>query len=303
MEKKSVKSDKMHTEEKKDGFFFLKKEIFDLLKTRSLSEESDQTPSETPSEAPPETPSEIQPSSRASFASLYFKYKFVARYKSFDDFYRDNYYEILYGKLPNPPDFKNVSKTCLDRIKLICDIFGIILECFKTEKNHYYMTANVVSLFQFIKNTIDFKYRSQIRKKSADIKIEDLTALREGYHNALESCKCNSCIIERALRYFDEKTGCPPYDNYVQLSEHMANILKDFEMSYRVKLSDHEKYYLGRELEYIYNYTFYPRFYDCCMEKIIEYLDKNNIPYGKSKEEEFMEELNPAISRTHQDKT
>lgn len=113
MEKKSVKSDKMHTEEKKDGFFFLKEEIFDLLKTRSLSEESDQTPSE------------IQPSSRASFASLYFKYKFVARYKSFDDFYRDNYYEILYGKLPNPPDFKNVSKTCLDRIKLICDILAL----------------------------------------------------------------------------------------------------------------------------------------------------------------------------------
>ena len=28
MEKKSVKSDKMHTEEQKDGFFFLKNEIF-----------------------------------------------------------------------------------------------------------------------------------------------------------------------------------------------------------------------------------------------------------------------------------
>ena len=237
MEKKSVKLDKMDTEENIDRFLFLKNEILDLLKTRSLSEESDQTPPQTP------------PSSRTSFASLQFKYKFVARYKSFDDFYRDNYYEILYGELQDPPEFKNVSKTCLDRIKLICKIFGIILECFKTEKNRYYMTANVVSLFQFIKNTIDFKYRSQIRKKSTDIKIEDLTALREGYHNALESCKCNSCIIERALRYFDEKTGCPPYDNYVQLSEHMANILKDFEMSYHVKLSDHEKYYLGRELE------------------------------------------------------
>ena len=37
MEKKSVKSDKMHTEEKKDGFFFLKKKFLIFLKTNSLS--------------------------------------------------------------------------------------------------------------------------------------------------------------------------------------------------------------------------------------------------------------------------
>ena len=64
---------------------------------------------------------------------------------------------------------KNVSKTCLDRIKLICDIFGIIFECFKTEENHYYMTPDVVSLFQFIINTINMNYGSQIRERSTDI--------------------------------------------------------------------------------------------------------------------------------------
>lgn len=281
MEKKSVKSDKMHTEEKKDGFFFLKKEIFDLLKTSSLSKELEPIPS----------------------AAINPKYRFVVRYKSFDDFYRDNYYETRHGKLPNPPDFKNVSKTCLDRIKLICDIFGIILECFKTEENHYYMTPDVVSLFQFIINTIDMNYGSQIRERSTDIGNEDLTALREGYYNALESCEYDYYIIEKALKYFDEKTGCPPYDNFVQLSEHISNILKDFETRHRVKLLDHEKYYLGRELADIYQYIFYPRFYDCCMERIKEYLDKNNISYEKSEEEKFMEWLNSARLRTHQDKT
>ena len=281
MEKKSVKSDKMHTEEKKDGFFFLKKEILDLLKTNSLSKELDPIPSKA-----------INP-----------EYRFVVLYKSFDDFYRDNYYEIQYGKLPNPPDFKNVSKTCLDRIKLICDIFGIIFECFKTEENHYYMTPDVVSLFQFIINTINMNYGSQIRERSTDIGNEDLTALREGYYNALESCEYDYYIIEKALKYFDEKTGCPPYDNFVQLSEHISNILKDFETRHRVKLLDHEKYYLGRELADIYQYIFYPRFYDCCMEKIKEYLDKNNNSYEKSEEEKFMEWLNSARLRTHQDKT
>lgn len=109
--------------------------------------------------------------------------------------------------------------------------------------------------------------------------------------------------IAKALKYFDEKTGCPPYDNFVQLSEHIFNILKDFETRHRVKLLDHEKYYLGRELADIYQYIFYPRFYDCCMEKIKEYLDKNNISYEKSEEEKFMEWLNSARLGTHQDKT
>lgn len=166
---------------------------------------------------------------------------------------------------------RTYATTEINQLKNICNMLFININLFKpSTETRFLITEDVAGLFTFL---LDYYYKRQkgnIKLGRFDlIPEEKLLDLRNKLLYALNSIDIEFAVVEKELKLFERKTGCPPSLSYCPKSVLTLDAIYYLRADNEYDLSDAEWETLKNMLEYDYLYHFRSKFI-AHAQKIIE---------------------------------